>query len=53
MKTTFGAASGARFGLGHAGVDSPIVRPMTPGNVVPGVYSVSPIAITSMMMGGI
>ena len=39
MKSTFGAPGLARTGAGHAGCDSPMVRPMTPGNVVPGLYS--------------
>src|SRR5262249_61342710 len=41
MNRTFGAPGFARTGAGHAGEDSPIVRPMRPGNVVPGGYSLS------------
>src|SRR5215510_9254919 len=39
MNTTLGAPGLARTGAGHAGEDSPMVRPMRPGNVVPGLYS--------------
>src|SRR5262245_39723563 len=41
MNSTFGAPGLARTGAGHAGEDSPMVRPMRPGNVVPGLYSLS------------
>src|SRR5262245_47987170 len=41
MNNTFGDPGFARTGEGHAGEDSPIVRPMRPGNVVPGGYSFS------------
>src|SRR5215475_9223563 len=41
MNSTLGAPGFARTGAGHAGEDSPIVRPMRPGNVVPGLYSLS------------
>src|ERR1700722_16822484 len=41
MKRTLGAPSLARSGDGQAGSDSPIVRPMRPGKVVPGLYSLS------------
>jgi len=46
VTTTFGAPSRARFGAGHAGDDSSGVRPMTPGNGVPGVYSVRAITLS-------
>ncbi|AKV00763.1 hypothetical protein AKJ09_07426 [Labilithrix luteola] len=39
MKSTFWSPAFARTGSGHAGDDSPKVRPITPGNVVPGSYS--------------
>jgi hypothetical protein len=39
MISTFGDPDAARTGRGHAGLDSSAVRPMTPGNVVPGSYS--------------
>src|SRR5215472_12654662 len=41
MKSTFGAPGFGRTGFGQAGSDSPMVRPMRPGNVVPGRYSLS------------
>src|SRR5262245_61687726 len=41
MNNTFGDPGLARTGEGHAGDDSPMVRPMRPGNVVPGGYSFS------------
>src|SRR3974390_1615084 len=41
MNSTFGDPGFARTGAGHAGDDSPMVRPMRPGNVVPGLYSLS------------
>src|SRR6516225_5161732 len=41
MKRTFGAPGRARFGAGHAGFDTSNVRPMTPGNAWPGLYSLS------------
>ena len=40
MNRTFGAPSDARFGAGHAGLDSSAVRPITPGNRAPGSYSI-------------
>jgi hypothetical protein len=43
MKRTFGAPSFARLGSGHAGCETSAVRPITPGNVVPGLYSFSAI----------
>src|SRR5215471_14399111 len=46
--STFGASRLARSGRGHAGLDSSAVRPITPGNAVPGSYSVSPIARPSI-----
>jgi hypothetical protein len=36
---TFGAPSRARSGLGHAGVDTSGVRPITPENAAPDSYS--------------
>src|SRR5260370_28929359 len=44
MNKTLGEPGFARSGRGHAGLDSSVVRPITPGNAVPGSYSVSPIA---------
>jgi hypothetical protein len=41
MNKTLGAPSFARSGAGQAGADSPMVRPMRPGKVVPGLYSFS------------
>src|SRR4051812_36364505 len=49
MKRTFAAPSFARIGAGQAGVDSSAVRPITPGNGVPGSYSV--IGISSLRFG--
>src|SRR4029079_6792226 len=43
MNKTFGDPDLARTGRGHAGDDSPIVRPVTPGNAVPGSYSLNAI----------
>src|SRR3954470_15417204 len=40
MVSTFGAPAFARSTCGHAGVDSSVVRATTPGNSVPGPYSV-------------
>src|SRR5580692_10456369 len=39
MNSTLGAPSRARTGAGHAGADSSVVRPITPGNAAPGPYS--------------
>src|SRR5262245_2744215 len=41
MNTTFGAPFLARSGSGHAGDDSSNVRPITPENALPGLYSFS------------
>src|SRR5260370_25460209 len=41
MNRTLGAPCFARKGSGHAGVDSSAVREITPGNAVPGLYSVN------------
>ena len=38
-KITLGVPSLARTGCGQAGSDSDTVRPITPGNAVPGLYS--------------
>src|SRR5262249_51482595 len=46
MKSTFGAPSFARRGAGQAGSDSPTVRPMRPGKVVPGLYSFNAMSIS-------
>src|SRR3954470_4376881 len=43
MTSTFGAPGTARRGRGHAGLDASTVRPITPGNPVPGLYSFSAI----------
>src|SRR5262245_15180234 len=39
MKRTLGAPGFGRMGSGQAGEESSIVRPMRPGNAVPGLYS--------------
>jgi hypothetical protein len=39
MNRTFGAPSLARSGSGHAGDETSNVRPMTPLNAAPGLYS--------------
>src|SRR5215470_16368351 len=39
--STFGAPSRARTGAGHAGLDTSKVRPITPENACPGLYSLS------------
>src|SRR6516164_579259 len=41
MNSTFGAPSRARLGSGHAGLDTSKVRPITPENAWPGLYSLS------------
>src|ERR1700733_4850214 len=41
MNSTFGEPASARSGRGQAGLDSSVVRPITPGNAVPGSYSFS------------
>ena len=41
MNSTFGDPGSARSGRGHAGLDSSVVRPITPGKAVPGSYSLS------------
>src|ERR1039458_5766978 len=43
MIITFGAPGVARTGYGQAGLDWSVVRPITPGNAAPGLYSISPI----------
>jgi len=43
MKSTLGAPSLARTGFGQAGSDRSKVRPITPGNDVPGLYSFNDI----------
>src|SRR5258705_235952 len=45
MKRTFGAPSFARSGSGQAGLETSNVRPMTPGNAVPGLYSRSAMLV--------
>src|SRR6185436_3231672 len=50
MNSTLGDPGFARSGRGHAGDDSPIVRPITPGNALPGSYSL--IAIAALPVGG-
>src|SRR4051812_41546734 len=44
-KSTLGDPGLARSGCGHAGDDSPTVRPITPGNAIPGSYSLIAIAV--------
>jgi hypothetical protein len=46
-KITLGAPFLARTGWGQAGSDSDTVRPITPGKVVPGLYSFRVIVIAS------
>src|SRR4029077_11861768 len=41
MYRTFGAPGVDRTGADHAGDDSPTVRPIRPGNALPGLYSVT------------
>src|SRR5436190_12108790 len=41
MNKTLGAPSLARSGSGQAGLETSNVRPMTPGNAVPTLYSLS------------
>src|SRR5262245_30088621 len=43
MNNTFGAPSRARLGAGHAGLDTSKVRPITPENAWPDLYSFSAI----------
>ena len=45
MKSTFGAPFFERSGSGHAGDDLSKVRPMTPGNAVPGLYSLRAMVV--------
>ena len=44
MYRTFGAPGVERTGAGHAGDDSPTVRPIRPENALPGLYSVKLMA---------
>src|SRR5712691_6793303 len=43
MIITFGEPGVARTGCGQAGDDWSVVRPIVPGNAVPGLYSINPI----------
>src|ERR1700733_585549 len=52
MNSTFGEPASARSGRGHAGLDSSVVRPITPGNAVPGSYSFSGIVQISYRWNG-
>lgn len=45
MNSTFGASFGARTGVGHVGVDSSAVRPITPGKDAPDGYSLIGMSI--------
>ena len=47
MSSTLGAPGLARLGIGQAASDSPTVRPIRPGNVVPGWDSVNAISARS------
>ena len=47
--STFGAPLRARTGAGQAGLDSSVVRPMTPGKAAPAGYSTMGIDITSLL----
>src|SRR5271157_3515154 len=47
INNTLGAPSPARSGSGQAGDDTSNVRPITPGKAVPGLYSLSPIVLSS------
>ncbi len=49
MNRMLGAPSFARSGLGHAGLETSNVRPMTPLNAVPGLYS---LRVTSWLLIG-
>ena len=51
MNSTLGAPSWARLGCGQAGVDTSAVRPITPGNVVPGLYSFSAMSDNLLEIG--
>src|SRR5450631_1286414 len=53
MIITFGAPGVARTGCGQAGDDWSVVRPMTPGNAVPGLYSISPIGAPPAAWDGV
>src|SRR5215510_15904643 len=58
MKSTLGAPSFARNGEGHAGSDSPTVRPMRPVKAVPDLYSfnamsTSPLGLDSIHTGAL
>ncbi len=46
MNSTLGAPSLARMGSGQAGLDWSTVRPITPGKVVPGLYSLSDMYVS-------
>src|SRR5262245_32364960 len=46
MKRMFGAPSRARMGAGHAGWDTSNVRPITPGNAWPDLYSLSAMGVS-------
>ena len=46
MNNTLGAPSFARSGSGHAGFDTSKVRPITPVNAVPGLYSFSAMFVS-------
>src|SRR5947209_1690126 len=52
MKSTLGAPSRVRSGSGHAGLDSSVVRPIRPGNAVPGLYSSSDMVGCLLRHGG-
>src|SRR6266496_1802114 len=49
MNSTLGTPSLARMGSGQAGLDWSIVSPMTPGNVVPGLYSLSAMCFSYLV----
>src|SRR5438876_857744 len=49
MNSTLGTPSLARRGSGQAGLDWSIVSPMTPGKVVPGLYSLSAMCFSYLV----
>src|SRR2546427_9188942 len=49
MNSTLGTPSLARMGSGQAGLDWSIVSPMTPGKVVPGLYSLSAMCFSYLV----
>src|SRR6266496_2974943 len=50
MNNTLGAPSFARNGSGQAGDETSKVRPMTPLNAVPGLYSLSAMILSLLFL---